>query len=57
MVLRHYHTVSLARFKHACKKGGIVSEDEPSLEECILGMKTAVKKGTTVTVRMLPATS
>jgi hypothetical protein len=50
VVLRHYFTVSYARFQHACKKGSIVAEDEPSLEDCIFGLKQAAKKGTHIKV-------
>ncbi|XP_053396543.1 uncharacterized protein LOC123552688 isoform X2 [Mercenaria mercenaria] len=50
VVLRHYHTVSLARFQHECRKGGIVAEDEPSLEDCIFGMKTSARKGTNIKI-------
>ncbi|XP_060600304.1 uncharacterized protein LOC132753797 isoform X2 [Ruditapes philippinarum] len=50
VVLRHYFTVSYARFQHACKKGSIVAEDEPSLEDCIFGLKQAAKKGTHIKI-------
>ncbi|KAL4232976.1 hypothetical protein ACF0H5_007663 [Mactra antiquata] len=43
VVLRHYYTVSLARFKHACQKIDSALGDNPSLEDCIVVMKQNVK--------------
>lgn len=52
VVLRHYYTVALARFKHLCIQGKLVSDGpEPSLEDCILGVKHGVAEGTTLHVR------
>lgn len=45
VMLRHYHTVALSRFKHACYKGGLLSDEDPSLEDCIQAMKTGTKQG------------
>ncbi|XP_052807313.1 uncharacterized protein LOC128236477 isoform X2 [Mya arenaria] len=51
MVLRHYYTVSLARFKHTCQRGRIVEETrEPSLEDCITGMRASVAHGSSLKV-------
>lgn len=45
VMLRHYHTVALSRFKHACWKGGLLTDEEPSLEDCVQAMKTNTKQG------------
>lgn len=42
VVLHHYYTVSLARFKHACQKVSETSDEEQSLEDCIVAMKLNV---------------
>lgn len=44
VMLRHYYTVSLARFKYVCKQAGFV-DGEPSLEDCIAGLKSGLKDG------------
>ncbi|KAH3738654.1 hypothetical protein DPMN_045293 [Dreissena polymorpha] len=51
MVLRHYYTVALARFKHTCQQGELVEKgEEPSLEDCIMGLKGAVSEGSSLKV-------
>jgi len=51
VVLRHYYTVSLARFKHLCTQGKLVPEGpEPSLEDCIIGIRNGVTEGASVQV-------
>ena len=52
-MLRHYYTVALARFKHTCQQGELVEKgEEPSLEDCIMGLKGAVSDGSSLKVRI-----
>lgn len=50
VILQHYFNVAVARFRDCCVNGDIVEKERTSLEDCIVGLKNNVMKGSRLKV-------
>ena len=50
VILQHYFNVAVARFRDCCVNGDIVEKKRTSLEDCIVGLKNNVMKGSRLKV-------